>query len=393
MDSQFYPHLLDQVAQYAADMYAAAPHCNQRQWATSTLGLRATCRRMHERFDARLSLHLAWKDGEWLTPGLRRIPAAKRLADTKCTATSSRLAEQAALEAFTELVRKLQAGTRVLDMHSSPDPSFVVPYGLELVRSKISDVPNVEMRTYVGRLDPSARTTHRLPRAPRIVLRLPHSLLFGEGTLARLRLGLRELVLLVDSPTDTPIYANPGRSDDRSRILSGPLARYDPALPPRLLMGLMREWFVAGGRVTLVMRGEVTRSLHADVTRILKGAARFTQASFRVSVAGDVDADGLQGLVEEAWDMMHADEPALECKGDVVVCEWDEWVRSARDVELDWLDPESVQGESGGWGSWLTAGTVAPPLPLANIDHEDTPENLDMVEDMVGYDADDEGGS
>jgi hypothetical protein len=36
---------------------------------------------------------------------------------------------------------------------------------------------------------------------------------------------------------------------------------------------------------------------------------------------------------------------------------------------------------------------VAPPLPLANIDHEDTPENLDMVEDMVGYDADDEGGS
>lgn len=145
MDARAFPHLLDAIVEAAAAEYASsspsrypwsrplspsAPCClrpdsllfparPQPVLSSSTvpgaplLALRATSRRVRDRFDAQLADHVAWTRGEWFTPKLRRIPS---LYDpTSCTPAQSDLC-------LSDTPRSAQeAHPRILDVYDNLD--------------------------------------------------------------------------------------------------------------------------------------------------------------------------------------------------------------------------------------------------------------------------------
>lgn len=69
MDATAYPHLLASISHFAASHYTTS-HDH-----STALALRATCRTLRDIVDRRLFEHVAYKDGEFLTPSLHSLPS------------------------------------------------------------------------------------------------------------------------------------------------------------------------------------------------------------------------------------------------------------------------------------------------------------------------------
>lgn len=69
MDATAYPHLLASISRFAASHYTSGHD------RTTALALRATCRTLRDIVDRRLFEHVAYKDGQFFTPKMHRLPS------------------------------------------------------------------------------------------------------------------------------------------------------------------------------------------------------------------------------------------------------------------------------------------------------------------------------
>lgn len=145
MDSTAFPHILSTIAIAAASNYISDHE------VTAALALRATCRNMRGIVDAHLFHHVAWKDGEVLTPLLRRLPTLWKPTDPEPSSpqpmadappdpvvtTVSNIVTHGASTGAAKQVTKHRVAryVRVLDQYSNIPPSEKVIFPrLRLVR-------------------------------------------------------------------------------------------------------------------------------------------------------------------------------------------------------------------------------------------------------------------
>lgn len=331
MDTTAFPHILAAIITASASNYISAlDH-------TTALALRATFRDVREAIDAHLFNHIAWKDGQFLTPRLHRLPTLLKTVAFDSTSTphhpaSSNDAGRGQV-AVPLICKRMAEAVHILDVYSHPPANVNALFPkLAIVRcGEDCDLP------------PSAPTLMRRVHEPphwsrlsvpvgvgRWLLRwhgFPSSDLFRNYREFTSSASLEE-VLVVIPPVDWrsiyDIWGPVGKAaDSDAKSEAGVIARIIniTAVP-------FDDFVIRGGRVTFIYSQSSSiaelEALHKWLYQVI--ATRKSQAASHMTSALEVE---------------HSPE-GERVKHNVKLLSAAEWRATASDLEIDWLEREGV---------------------------------------------------
>lgn len=328
MDASAYPHILDAIATASAANYVSGHDL------TTALALRATSRGLRNTIDARLFTHVAWKDGQFLTPLLRRLPY---LYTTPGYATWPISGHLAPTSSSSSSASTKTDHIRVLDLHSDIPKNFAFPR-LETVRSAEACKTAPPALTLLKRVQETSICGYLyVPRGVRRCLFRWHPYPSIDNTKLRilpLRTTLEE-VIVVFSHIDW-------RSVFEAYYLGAPLQRRSfrqrrtVALFRFVRAVLLPHLFALathGVSVTFVLPSEYEQeSDWPKDCRLVHDLLHYITAVTEYGYSGD--KKGLADVVMSSEHQKFKD----NAKGIIAA----EWRGGASDLEIDWLERECV---------------------------------------------------